>query len=198
MDLRNHIKLLQTTFPEDFESDPVVGATEEDLRAFMERTQLTLPLEIQAWFKITNGLLVGTRRLFGIRSGSQSRTGSPPNRMDVESIYSVFPEFLEPGWLPVGTDGCGSYYIVPLREDFGPGFPAVFHDHAGLYEPTYIVASDLEHFIKFLIEAEVSHAASKSYRVWDDDDAWPFNKEEVVRKDPAILNFTGVPLPWEA
>lgn len=43
MDVHNHIKLLQATLPEDFESDPVVGATEEDLQAFMNRTKLDLP-----------------------------------------------------------------------------------------------------------------------------------------------------------
>ncbi len=171
MDVHNHMKLLQTTFPEDFESDPVVGATEEDLQAFMERTRLTLPPVIQAWFRITNGLLVGTRRLCGIRSGNQNRTGSPHYRTDVEFIYSFLPEFLESGWLPIGSDGCCSHYIVPLREDFGPGFPAVFHDHAGLYEPTYIVASDLEQFVKFLIKDKVMNAAlpfgESNYPAWD-------------------------------
>ena len=50
----------------------------------------------------------------------------------------------------------------------------------------YIVASDLEHFIRFLIEDELQLTER------------PFDKEEVLSKDPAIVNFTGVPLPWEA
>lgn len=105
------------------------------------------------------------------------------------------PKFRDSGWLPIGTDGCGSYYIIPLRGDFGPGFPVVSHDHADEYNPSYIMASDLEHFVKFLAEIEVT-----SYLTAPDTGLypWPFDKEEVIRMDPAILNFTGVPLPREA
>ena len=73
MDVCNHIKLLQATFPEDFEKDPVVGATEEDLQAFMDRTKLVLPPEIRAWYMIANGLGVGSSSLFEIKSRSRNR-----------------------------------------------------------------------------------------------------------------------------
>ncbi len=68
----------------------------------------------------------------------------------------------------------------------------MFHDHEYEYNPTYIMASDLEHFIKFLVEKEVTLAVSApdagSY-------PWPFDREEVIKVDSAILNLTGVSLP---
>ena len=85
--------------------------------------------------------------------------------------------------------------MIPLRGDSGSGFPVVFHDHADQYNPSYIMASDLEHFVKFLAEDEVTSEASAPDTGWYPG---PFNKKEVVRTDPAILSYTGVRLPWEA
>ncbi len=198
MDVHNHIGLLQATFPEDFESDPVVGAIEEDLQAFMDRTKLILPPEIRAWYRIANGLGVGSSSFFEIKSRIRNRIRQNHAASEVEYIYSFLPEFRESGWLPIGDDGCGSYYIIPLRGDFGQGFPVVFLDHEDEYNPTYIVASDLEHFVKFLIEERVKNAPPPPGELRFLSLDWPFVKEKVVRKDPAILNFTGVRLPWEA
>ena len=198
MDIESHIGLLQTTFPESFERYPVVGQTEENLQAFMERTNLVLPPEILAFFKIANGLPVGSRGLDGISPTRRYRKRPKYRYPDVESVYSYLPEFQDAGWLPIGTDGCGSYYVIPLQGDFGPGFPVVFHDHENEYNPTYIVASGLEQFVKFLIEEEVMNATlpwgESNYPGW----GWPFDKEAVLKRDPAILNFTGVRIPWEA
>ena len=52
--------------------------------------------------------------------------------------------------------------------------------------PAYIVASDVEHFVEFIIERELKLSE------------WPFNPEELLARDPAILRHHGVPLPWEA
>ncbi len=107
-------------------------------------------------------------------------------------VGALMTDFQESGWLPMGTDGCGSYYIVPLNGDFGPCKPVVFHAHDNDYNPTYIMASDLENFIRFLVEDKVTSAASAldggSYR-------WPLDKEDVLRRDPAILEFFEVSLP---
>ena len=107
-------------------------------------------------------------------------------------VGALMTDFQESGWLPIDTDGCGSYYIIPLNSDFGPRFAVVFHDHDYAYNPAYIMASDQEDFIRFLVEDKVTSAASAldggSYR-------WPFDKEEVLRRDPAILEFSGDPLP---
>lgn len=59
------------------------------------------------------------------------------------------------------------------------------------------MASDLEHFVKFLIEDEVMNATLP----WGESnypaDLWPFNKETMLKRDPAIESFTGVAIPWE-
>ena len=115
----------------------------------------------------------------------------------MESILKIFPSWRQRGWLPIGDDGCGNYHVIPLRGDYGPGFPVVFVEIIqDANAPLYIAASDLEHFIRSFIEDEVERFE------WPPDKplelVWPFDKEEVLRKDPAILNFTGVALPWEA
>ena len=190
MDIQNHIDLLLTRLPYPYKRSPIGSLTEADLQAFTERTQIELPAEICAWFKITNGLRVGTQRLFGIRKMRGDID-------DVESILKIFPSWKERGWLPIGTDGSGNYYVIPLRGDYGPGFPVFFVEIIqDENAPLYIAASDLEHFIRSFIEDEVEFAE------WPPDKplelVWPFDKEQVLRKDPAILNFTGVALPWEA
>lgn len=119
MDLEGHIGLLQATFPKDFESYPVVGQTEESLQAFMEGTNLELPPEILAFFEIANGLPVGSRGLDGISPTHRYRKRPKYRYPDVESVYSYLPKLHDAGWLPIGTDGCGSYYTIPLKGDFG-------------------------------------------------------------------------------
>jgi len=54
------------------------------------------------------------------------------------------------------------------------------------------MASDLEHFIKFSVEMDVKFAASAPYC---ESNRWPFDMEGGARRDPAKLEFTGVPLP---
>ncbi len=59
------------------------------------------------------------------------------------------------------------------------------------------MALDLEQFVKFLIKDEVMNAAlpfsESNYPAWE----WPFDREVVLSKNPSILNFKGVPLPWD-
>lgn len=129
MDIEGHIGLLQTTFPESFERFPVVGQSKGNLQASMERTNLVLPTETLAFFKFANGIPVATRCLDGISPTRRYRKRPNYRYHDVESVYSYSPEFQDAGRLPIGTDGCGSYYVIPLQGDFGPGFPVVFHDH---------------------------------------------------------------------
>jgi len=87
---------------------PLVGATEKDLRAFMELTTLVLPPEIQAFCKITKGLAVRSLCLFRIKTVNHNGTEPTNDRNDGDFIYAFMPEFQESGWLPIGTDGCGN------------------------------------------------------------------------------------------
>lgn len=92
MDIEGHVRLLQSTFPEDFERYPVTGQTDDDLQVFMERTNLELPPEILAFFKIANGLPVGTRGLDGISPTRRYRKRPKYRYFDLETVYSYLPE----------------------------------------------------------------------------------------------------------
>ena len=178
MDVQNHIALLLARLPYPVEEHPLEQATDEALHAFTERTGLELPEDVRTWLKIANGLYVGNQGLLGIPTKHST--------FDMEETLELHPTWTDKGWLPVGDDGFGNYYVIPLKGDYGPGFPVVFFDHeTDMDSAQYIVASDLEHFIRFLIECELRITG------------WPFGKEEMLERDPAILNFTGVALPWE-
>ncbi|MCG3126416.1 MAG: hypothetical protein CHACPFDD_01251 [Phycisphaerae bacterium] len=104
----------------------------------------------------------------------------------MEAMYADVPVWMQRGWIPIAGDGCGSYYLMPSRNDFGPGYPVIFCDHVdGLTAPTYIVASDLWHFIDFYLREDLG------------EERWPFDRDFVTQKDPLITAFHGVALPWK-
>jgi hypothetical protein len=149
------------------------------LDGFAVRTEIRVPTSLRDWLKITNGVCAGPGGLFGIRPHRED--------FDIESLYSAYPVWRDKKWIPIGGDGCGNYYVLVTQQELGPGFPVVFIDTSvGAEQPTYLAASDLEHFLVFLLEKELGHKG------------WPFNETIVVQYDPHILDFENVPLPWEA
>ena len=155
------------------------GVSESDLREFTDRTDIPLPGSIRDWLKMSNGPCVGPGGIFGIRP---ARKG-----LDIERFIDIFPTWKTKKWIPVAGDGCGNYYVVPTQQEFGTACPVLFIDTSESSElPAYVVASDIEHFLVFLLEREMGK------------DGWPFNKNFVVHSDPAISEIRGVKLPWMA
>jgi hypothetical protein len=155
------------------------GLLDEDLDRFAQRTGIAPPPDLRAWLKLCNGPCVGPGGLFGIRNATST--------LNIESYLDLFPSWKIAKWIPIAGDGCGNYYVEPTQGEFGRGFPVLFIDtHESSELPTFIVASDLGHFLAFILESELGNRS------------WPFCKREVTEKDPAILGFTGVPLPWKA
>ena len=88
-------------------------------------------------------------------------------------------------WIPIAGDGCGNYYLLATSHEYGRGRPVFFVDtHEDPNEPSYLVASDLWHFMSFLLRKELGESA------------WPFRKEFVVEEDPAIESYHGLRYPW--
>ena len=100
MDIEGQMRLLQATFPEDFERYPVAGQTDENLQAFMDRTNLKLPPEILAFCKIANGLPVGSRELDGISPTHRYRKRPKYRYAHVETVYSYLPKFQDASTRP--------------------------------------------------------------------------------------------------
>jgi hypothetical protein len=154
------------------------GVSEKELSEFQERTGVILPAELRAWLGIANAPFIGSQGAFGINARKQF--------LEIESYWGLYPGWRDRDWIPIGTDGSGNYYVVPTREEFGQGFPVLFIDtHEDSGSPAYIVASSVGYFVEFWMERELG--ISK----------WPFDEAEVIAKDPLILTFEGVDLPWE-
>jgi hypothetical protein len=153
------------------------GVSEGDLEEFSDRTGIPLPNDLRKWLMLTNGPCVGPGGLFGIRPIREF--------LDIETCLGLYPQWKEKQRIPIAGDGCGNYYVMPTQDEYGKGFPVLFFDTIeSLDVPAYIVASDLSHFLVFLLEKELG---SKG---------WPFDEKEVAQKDPRITEFVGVPLPW--
>src|ERR1700689_4522542 len=120
MKLFARIKKLLHEAPRAPEDSIPGGVSEKDLGAFVGRTGITLPSSMRKWLQLSNGPCVGPGGLFGIR----------PKRpaLDIEKILDIFPSWKARKWIPVAGDGCGNYYVMPTKEDFGVGFPIVFID----------------------------------------------------------------------
>ena len=156
------------------------GVTDSDIGEFMQRTGVTLPSQFRQWLKIANGPYVDSRATFGIQTSTEYR--------DIEAIYHLLPVWKSKKWIPVASDGCGNYYVVPTDQEYGEGYPVVFVEvMQGSDKPAYIVASDVAHFLEFLMEDELKLAH-----------AWPFDEAYVLRKDPEIAKFHDISFPWSA
>jgi hypothetical protein len=164
----------QTEVPED--PAPPPGVSDEEIEGFIQRTGLVPPEALRQWLQFSNAPRMGPGFMQGIR---------PPHGddYDIEQSLKFYPDWGEKGWIPVATDGFGNYYVLATTPDYGPGNPFFFIDTmADSTKPTYVVASDLWHFLWFLFRC---------------DRWWPFDKKKVLKKDPFLKNPYPVPRPWE-
>jgi len=179
---RQRIITLLKRLPMPAESSLAPGASNEAIELFSRRTGIVLPEDVREWLRLTNAPLVGYCALLGI--GVED---------GIEEILDRYPEWKQRYWLPIATDGCGNYYVVPTKRDFGEGFPVLFIDTmADRNSPAYIVASDIGRFLLFFFEDQL-----KDHSLTFNTESWPFNKEQVTKEDPAIVKFKNVRLPWE-
>ena len=152
--------------------------TAADFTLFEARTGVSVPEDVRTWLSLCTGAECETVILLGICPRQAF--------LDMECVYVVHPGWARRGWLPVASDGCGNAYVIATKPDYGQGHPAFFVDcMKSPSKPTYIVASDIRHFVWGILECELG------------DDRWPFDRDFVVAADPAILTFSGLPLPWE-
>lgn len=155
------------------------GTSEREIRAFEARNVVVVPPELRSWLRFTNGPRIGMSGLLGIRT--------PDAFDDMETVYP--PEWRKRGWIPIASDGCGSYFALATQESDAPGRPVFFMDHERRLEewvqPTYVCASDLWHFLRFYIADGLGKPD------------WPFDRDRVLRDDPDLAAYTKVAKPWE-
>jgi hypothetical protein len=155
-----------------------LGVTDEEIAQFEERTGLVVPAMLRSWLRLTNGPCIGPGGFYGINP-IRSHLG-------MEDYLSRFPHWKRRKWLPVAGDGCGNHYIIPTQNEFGLGYPVVFVDVGRAADsPSYVVASDLEHFIVGTLQKEIG------------DTGWPFSRGKTLAFDPRLSDFRAIPFPWE-
>jgi cell wall assembly regulator SMI1 len=161
-----------------------------EIVALEGRLGIRVPDDLREWLKISNGAFAGTVPIYGVHHGDHP--------LGMEEVLRIFPSWRENKWIPVADDGCGNYYVMATQGEFGKGYP-IFFVEAVTDEtaPRYIVASDLGHFLVLVMESELAQRDLDPVETELEPSPW-FNEQEVLHDDPAVLNFHGVPLPWNA
>ncbi len=159
------------------------GATDQEIVSFEGRTGLKIPAEIKAWLKICNGPRIPPGNLYGIATHRKDKI---KRSMDIEMVYSTWPECKRLRWIPLGGDGFGNCYVISVGEVSNNGHPVFFIDTISDYlKLHYSVASDVWHFLRFLLREGLGQ------------EYWPFQKDRVLEEDPELENVSGAPKPWE-
>jgi hypothetical protein len=150
------------------------GVTEKDLRAFHSRTGIELPDDAKEWLRITNG----PPGFCGLGSAQKS--------VNMEGLWQLFPDWRNNGWIPVGTDDFGNYYVRVVPKSGRQG--GVFFVEANISDKlVYAVASDTLHFALFYLK---HFEALETRRT----SGWPQDKSFVLSQDPALARVVGAPL----
>lgn len=153
----------------------IEGASVGELAALRQVLGEEIPLQLKEWLQVCNGTTAGPGGIFG--------TGTDREYLNIEFYIEIYPVWRELDWIPVGGDGTGNYYILATgRHEVG--FHAVFFVDMmdNWLHPSYCVASDLFHFLQFLMESELGARG------------WPFDRKYVESRDPNISASTM--LPW--
>lgn len=158
---------------------PPPGAEDWMFRVFEMRTGLEIPPDLRRWLTYINGAIIGPGGIHGISAQNDYTT--------IEAILQIFPNWVEKGWFPVGSDGCGNLYVLTIRPEDGPGTPVFFIETISDPDsPSYVVASDLFHFLRAYFKEDLG------------EQGWPCDPSTVLRDDPALADYRTYPKCWEA
>ncbi|MFE9694863.1 hypothetical protein [Micromonospora sp. NPDC005806] len=99
------------------------------------------------------------------------------------SRFAEYPGWRQLGWLPVAGDGLGNFYMLPTQ---GPlaGYVAFVEAAVDPDEISYVAASNLWSFLRFLFEKELGAKG------------WPFDSKVVLAADPHLTQVPADLLPW--
>lgn len=159
------------------------GATNAEIDAAEQTIGLQFPAELREWLREVNGagLFLGISGKYNL----------------VVALTRVYPDWIQRGWLPVATDGCGNDYVLITMGEYGNSRPVGFVDACSdPDEICYIVGSSLERFIEFLAENEYVTSFCSDRLMSSNYESWPFSKNFVTSKDPEIMTLDNAPLPW--
>jgi len=155
------------------------GASNAELDAFSKRTGIELPDDVRAWLRITNG----ATGYFGIAPTQEG--------CDIEEMWSLAPEWQQRGWIPVGVDAYGNYYVRVSQGDDDSANAVCFVEGTNRDKLAYAAATDTLHFATFSLKECIVLNVGREH-------GWPFDESLVLSQDPGLAEVTVAPLPWDA
>jgi hypothetical protein len=169
--------------------NPDPGLSLDIIDAICQEANLMLPPQVVEWLTCCNGI------------STNMAHGSLYGLAEAINYDEHVSHWRARGWTPIGDDGCGSYYLVIKHETpEGTLYPVVFADHEDsdtmvLDRITYLVASDLPHFLEVIF---LNQEHDDKYRDSDEevDFWWPFEKDRVLEYDPDMDKIE-ITKPWE-
>jgi hypothetical protein len=178
MAIKEDVKTLLAVFAA--ESEVPAGASSDEIEELSEYF-VELPKEIKEWLSLCNAPYFGGDIFLGVKPAPRFRL--------IESVYEYYPDWEDYEWIPISQDGCGNYYVLDVSESVTDTHPVYFIDHEqGGDVPCYIAASGLWEFVRFVLERDLTKARR-----------FPFDKEYVLEKDPALKLYAGdVPFAWQS
>jgi hypothetical protein len=166
--------------PRPPQARPCSGASREQLVALGRSLGYPVPTSLVTWLSLCNGVIAGPGGLYG--------SAPADDFLDIDSVLRLHPDWRVKKWLPVAGDGNGNHYVIDASHAHLDTDAVYFIDVSeDALRLAYIVASDLEHFLAFLLEGEI------------DVRGWPFDAGYVIGRDPAISSVDSpMLLPWNA
>jgi hypothetical protein len=155
------------------------GASDKQLDLFSKQFGIPIPSDLSEWLRITNG----GAGFFGVAPVHPDR--------DIEVMWKIRPYWLEKGWIPVGTDTFGNFYVLVPEIDKHLRGGVCFVEGTQSDQLSFTVASDTLHYAEFELEMRT---VMKSY---DDEYRWRCDKEFVTSKDPKIVEVAVAPMRWD-
>ena len=153
-----------------------VGVTDDAVQRFERRFGITIPADVLAWLRCTNGPFVNTQSLLGIET----------DHYGMDEAYALYPHWPALRWLPIASDGCGNLYAIDLGCRYGATQPVFFVDHEVSDEvPSHLVASGFRVFLPLFVGKESRRTV------------WPFDRELTLHLDPGLAACSGAPMPWD-
>ena len=143
---------------------------DRELARFEREFRLTLPEQLVAWLKLSNGIVLSGGYLYPLDSG--------PSADSIAQSIREHPEILGSGMLPVAGDGCGNHYAMLLTH---PRQPIVYVQLEEPDKPAFVVASSVWALVQFFLL---------------DDKRWWTDKNWVLQIDPAVAEFAPLGLRW--
>ena len=173
--LERDVRQLLSIVPRNPDRQVAGGADDDELADLERRLNRSLPGELIDWLRVCKGEAIGPGGLYGARPDV--------SHLDMAEELNHHNNWRTRGWLPVAGDGCGNAYVLITERGStgGVGFVDTMTDVDAI---DYIVASDLWHFLRFLLLRETGHQG------------WPFDRQAVVAADPGMAEMPSPLLPW--